>query len=502
MKQKNRILRYLFFALPFVMILSLFIGCSNTMTGSGGGIEAGNSVIALSLPNADNYTAVCIVPESYIPSDGEIDSFAIFDTVSNSNKKQITLRAGTYSLFIKDVDSEKTGIVQNIIAVEKEKMAVVGTLSNPGILHIVKEDGNWGSGTYFFIPGTSLKYTLDNPSSSIKWNLPVALFDSVCIARSGNKDSIDLLSDSIIIKSDSIKLLPVVHSVVYKKTVSLRFVNMAVNNNGDIWVGCSPDDGKGQNIYKYNIYSNLWKSYDSSSSQYFIGGITDVTINSESTIFFGTTVGFVEFRDNTFHYEKHFNTGINNVKEILVGHDDQALFVYSFAISKYNSLFSNTSISGGTTVTIDLQNSPWVGTESSGVYNLSADSLVEQAHYTNANSGLASDTVICSCTDSSGVLWFGTDQGLCSFDGTKWKNNTGFSQNNHVKKIECSSSTKLIWFITESNKLYKIMAGTISFVSDFSDKLEANSSLVDISVDDASSIWILARNTGLIRIGQ
>jgi hypothetical protein len=41
-------------------------------------------------------------------------------------------------------------------------------------------------------------------------------------------------------------------------------------------------------------------------------------------------------------------------------------------------------------------------------------------NYTKSNSGLASNTVRAVCSDAYGMIWFGTDNGLCRFDGTNW----------------------------------------------------------------------------------
>jgi ligand-binding sensor domain-containing protein len=77
--------------------------------------------------------------------------------------------------------------------------------------------------------------------------------------------------------------------------------------------------------------------------------------------------------------------------------------------------------------------------------------------YKKENSGLASNTVRAVCIDGNGVKWFGTDDGLCSFNGTEWntyKAGVGESSlaHNYVNDIvyEESSYGPEIWVATDN----------------------------------------------------
>ena len=67
-------------------------------------------------------------------------------------------------------------------------------------------------------------------------------------------------------------------------------------------------------------------------------------------------------------------------------------------------------------IVIDGGNRKWFGTRGSGVYLISADNMEQVHHFTIDNSPLLSNTIESIAIDSqTGEVFFGTDQGLCSF---------------------------------------------------------------------------------------
>ncbi len=69
-------------------------------------------------------------------------------------------------------------------------------------------------------------------------------------------------------------------------------------------------------------------------------------------------------------------------------------------------------------ILVDGANRKWLGTQSSGLYLVSADGTKQIAHYTAANSPLPSDNIICLAMDgATGELFIGTDQGIVSYRG-------------------------------------------------------------------------------------
>ena len=69
-----------------------------------------------------------------------------------------------------------------------------------------------------------------------------------------------------------------------------------------------------------------------------------------------------------------------------------------------------------TAVAIDGANRKWIGTIGSGVYLISADNNTQIHHFTSEDSPLISDNIeSIAINGETGEVYFGTDQGLCSF---------------------------------------------------------------------------------------
>ena len=67
-------------------------------------------------------------------------------------------------------------------------------------------------------------------------------------------------------------------------------------------------------------------------------------------------------------------------------------------------------------VRIDAANRKWFGTNDSGVYLISSDNNTQVAHFTTKNSKLPSDVIYdIFLEEETGVVWFATDAGVCSY---------------------------------------------------------------------------------------
>ena len=67
-------------------------------------------------------------------------------------------------------------------------------------------------------------------------------------------------------------------------------------------------------------------------------------------------------------------------------------------------------------IAVDGGNRKWFGTRGSGVYLISDDNMEQLEHFTTANSPLLSDVIEGIAIDhKTGEVFFGTDQGLCSY---------------------------------------------------------------------------------------
>ncbi len=69
-----------------------------------------------------------------------------------------------------------------------------------------------------------------------------------------------------------------------------------------------------------------------------------------------------------------------------------------------------------TCMAVDAGNRKWFGTDGDGVYVISADNIVEEEHFTAANSDLLSDNIeALVINNANGVVYISTDKGLCSY---------------------------------------------------------------------------------------
>lgn len=67
-------------------------------------------------------------------------------------------------------------------------------------------------------------------------------------------------------------------------------------------------------------------------------------------------------------------------------------------------------------IAVDKGNRKWFGTTNNGVYLISSDNIQQLQHFTSSNSPLLSDNVeSIAINDDNGLVYFGTDKGLCAY---------------------------------------------------------------------------------------
>ena len=81
-----------------------------------------------------------------------------------------------------------------------------------------------------------------------------------------------------------------------------------------------------------------------------------------------------------------------------------------------------------TAITIDGANRKWIGTQTSGIYLMSADGTEEIAHFTRSNSPLFSNNILSiAINHNNGEVYIGTESGLLSYKGTATETNKDFN---------------------------------------------------------------------------
>lgn len=95
--------------------------------------------------------------------------------------------------------------------------------------------------------------------------------------------------------------------------------------------------------------------------------------------------------------------------------------------------FADYLLSGVNTncMAIDGGGRKWFGTKGDGVYLISSDNMTQIHHFTTANSSLLSDVIeSIAINNSTGEVYFGTENGLCSFISDATVANTEMTEDN------------------------------------------------------------------------
>ena len=142
----------------------------------------------------------------------------------------------------------------------------------------------------------------------------------------------------------------------------------------------------------------------------------------------------------------------------------------------------------------------WIGSSRQGVFLLKANvnkgaELVEHLTFENTAGGLRSNTINAVFRDREGVVWFGTDRGVCRYDRESFRATTVSTnaQSNYVRSLLQTRSGE-VWSGTNRG-LFKLIddGGSASAVEVAG--VEARS-VYDLLEDGAESVWA-ATSSGL-----
>ena len=157
-------------------------------------------------------------------------------------------------------------------------------------------------------------------------------------------------------------------------------------------------------FYQYDIDNDYITAYETIINQDGIKlsnyyGLRCVTEDLNQNIWIGTDKGLFVFERN------EINNGGSILTQIKVPRNDGTDYA--------DYLLANTDIS---CIAIDGGNRKWIGTNGLGVYLISADNMEQVHHFTSDNSSLLSNTVLSiAINKSTGEVFFGTEDGLCSY---------------------------------------------------------------------------------------
>ena len=143
-------------------------------------------------------------------------------------------------------------------------------------------------------------------------------------------------------------------------------------------------------------------------------GVRCIAEDLQYNIWIGTSAGPFVFE------RKEINNGGTTLTQVKVPRNDGTNFA--------DYLLANTDI---LSMAIDGGNRKWFGTNGNGVYLISADNMTQILHFTTADSPLLSNIVkSIAVNPASGEVFFGTDNGLCSYISDATQSNTEMTSDN------------------------------------------------------------------------
>ena len=143
-------------------------------------------------------------------------------------------------------------------------------------------------------------------------------------------------------------------------------------------------------------------------------GVRCIAEDLQHNIWIGTSAGPFVFE------RKEINNGGTTLTQVKVPRNDGTNFA--------DYLLANTDI---LSMAIDGGNRKWFGTNGNGVYLISADNMTQISHFTTADSPLLSNIVkSIAVNPASGEVFFGTDNGLCSYISDATQSNTEMTSDN------------------------------------------------------------------------
>ena len=193
--------------------------------------------------------------------------------------------------------------------------------------------------------------------------------------------------------------------------------NMIIDGQGRMWF--VNNNWVTPALYQYNMENDAIIAYETFVNQDGTAltineGVRCVTEDLDHNIWVGTSAGPLLFErseidnnGNTFTQVKvPRNDGTNYADYLLTGID-----------------ISSIAIDGG--------NRKWFGTNGNGVYLISADNMTQIQHFTTENSKLLSNVVLSiAINPTSGEVFFGTENGLCSYISDATETNTEMTSDN------------------------------------------------------------------------
>ncbi len=180
-----------------------------------------------------------------------------------------------------------------------------------------------------------------------------------------------------------------------------------------------------------------------------------------------------------------------------------------FQIKVYNKQNSNISSNDISDVLIDSKNRMWIATLGGGLnlYEPKFDSFKTFKNNPNKPNTLISDNVVTLFEDSKGLIWLGTEKGLCYFNTENFQFvsfNNQFN-NSHIKKSNAITSIyednkNNLWIATFGNGLFRFDRNKKKIEQIISNQIQIPDFIYVIHPFSSEKILIGTRGSGLLLI--
>ncbi len=181
----------------------------------------------------------------------------------------------------------------------------------------------------------------------------------------------------------------------------------------------------------------LW-SFDGESYRSFQlpepAGIRKIRCRDDGTVWVATQTGLYSFDGDS--WERYYVDGPGKFRRWLltIDHTDIHWYIHTGAVPRFDIYHDNgrgarqtpnfgdqrSSYYNFLCTAVDTYNTKWFGTDWFGVLRYDG----ENAEWFTTKDGLVDKTVVCVASDDNGKMWFGTNRGVSSFDGTDWGTHT------------------------------------------------------------------------------
>ena len=196
-----------------------------------------------------------------------------------------------------------------------------------------------------------------------------------------------------------------------------NMVNAMFDSNGNLWF-CN-DRFVEPALLFYQPSTDVARSYSSFNNQdgtltSTVRRVSCVKEDKDGNVWIGTNIGPFMFEKSQWSESNPYFT------QVKVPRNDGTNYA--------DYLLANIDIN---CMAIDGAGRKWFGTTSNGVYLISSDNMTQIQHFTKDSSPLLDDNILAIViNDKSGEVFFGTENGLCSYVSDATETNTEMTEDN------------------------------------------------------------------------